>query len=784
MYLCISFIKNVCAILSRMFGLFLKTMDNSEITNDDVFISNVSKDIQVHNREMNLAWQFVVNTNVSVFLTGKAGTGKTTFLKKLRELAPKRMVVLAPTGVAAINANGQTIHSFFQLPFSPNIPEGIGRKSYFKISKEKKNLIKTLDLLVIDEVSMVRCDLLDAVDQELRKYRDRTKPFGGVQLLLIGDLLQLAPVTKEGEWELLSPYYSTPYFFASKALSQINYITIELKQIYRQQDAEFIDLLAKIRDNKIDNKIIQDLNTRYIANFEPSKDEDWIRLTTHNKTAQSYNEYQLTTLKSEPMHFQAKIKGNFPESAYPADYDLILKKGSQVMFIKNDPSTDKAYYNGKIGIIESIEWKDVEERQVIYVFCKEDQTSVMVRQVIWENTRYVIDEKTKEIKEEVEGTFVQYPLRLAWSITVHKSQGLTFDHAVLDINRSFTHGQVYVALSRCRTLEGLVLSSPLQSRSVITDISVDEYINRKLIEGCVMERQLPQIRHKYYSELLDEAFSFDRLKEDFKYVIRVVDEQLYKSYPELLQQMNDTMLRLDKDVIEISRKFRQQYNNLLIHASKPANDKKLQERLQVAFNYFNSKLAELFGPLSPNFAISIDNKQISNLYNNALETFYLRLKVKLGTIKRLTATDEPFTVKNYLMAKAHAALDDLTIKPTKSSANNSKSKKDKLAEEIIGIKPKIDTKHETLKLYRDGLKLVEIAKTRGLSVSTIEHHLAQLVALGEIDIDEVVSPQHRKLIEGVIRSFTKSYTSTDIKSILPPEYSYAEIKCVVEKMKK
>ena len=244
------------------------------------------------------------------------------------------------------------------------------------------------------------------------------------------------------------------------------------------------------------------------------------------------------------------------------------------------------------------------------------------------------------------------------------------------------------------------------------------------------------------------------------------------------------MLRLDKDVIEISRKFRQQYNNLLIQAAKPANDEKLQERLQVAFDYFSSKLTELFGPLSPNFAISIDNKQISNLYNNALETFYLRLKVKLGTIKRLTATDEPFTVKNYLMAKAHAALDDLTIKPTKSSANNSKSKKDKLAEESIGIKSKIDTKHETLKLYRDGLKLVEIAKTRGLSVSTIEHHLAQLVALGEIDIDEVVSPQHRKLIEGVIRSFTKSYTSTDIKSILPPEYSYAEIRCVVEKLKK
>src|SRR5574344_627787 len=392
---------------------------------DEIFSSKVAEEQDVHNHEMNLVWRFVSSTNVSVFLTGKAGTGKTTFLCKLREMSPKRMVVLAPTGVAAINAQGQTIHSFFQLPFGPIVPGmKMGEdRSRYKMSKEKKNLIKTLDLLVIDEVSMVRCDVLDAIDQELRKYKDRNKPFGGVQLLLIGDLQQLAPVAQEREWSLLSPYYNTPYFFGSRALQQMQYVTIELKHIYRQQDVSFIDVLNRIRTNRVDASVLSALNARYQLDFEPPEDEDWIRLTTHNRMAQSYNSQKLEALKSEKMKFVAEVSGNFPENSYPADDELVLKKGAQVMFIKNDPTPAKEYYNGKIGVVKGMVWNEEDEKYRVVVHCKEDDKTIYVPQLEWENTKYVIDPVTKDIREEVEGVFKQYPLRLAWAITVHKSQG-------------------------------------------------------------------------------------------------------------------------------------------------------------------------------------------------------------------------------------------------------------------------------------------------------------------------------------------------------------------------
>lgn len=608
----------------------------------------------MHNDEMNLAWQFVEGTNVSVFLTGKAGTGKTTFLRKLKELAPKRMVVVAPTGVAAINAQGATIHSFFQLSPGVHVPgmqqaEKTGKSRFYQMGKEKKNILRTLDLLIIDEISMVRCDLLDAIDGVLRQYKRSALPFGGVQLLMIGDLQQLAPVATDLEWELLSPHYDTPYFFSSKALKAIQYVTIELKHVYRQSDEHFINLLAKVRDGLIDQEVQRELGARYLPDFRPPQNEGWIRLTTHNYMAQRYNETQLAMLPADMQLYTASINGNFPETMYPADMQLGLKVGAQVMFIKNDPSNEHLYYNGKIGTVVAA------SQHSVLVQCPGEQKAINVIQQEWNNTRYVIDEQTKEIREEVDGTFTQYPLRLAWAITVHKSQGLTFDHAVLDINDAFAHGQVYVALSRCRSLEGLVLARPLQLTSLQGDEQVDSFIHTSLEAAQHASSRLDEMRYHYFRQLLDEQFDFRQLMNDYAYLLRIVDEHLYSQQPAYLTLLKDTRAKMAEKVLDVAVKFQAQYVRILAEAAVVsmtgyAANELLQQRIRAAAKYFREQLLGVFVPVLNKGKFTIGNKQVKKQFDGAMEVLTLAYKSKMATLK---ATEKDgFTVKSYLESKA------------------------------------------------------------------------------------------------------------------------------------
>ena len=457
--------------------------------------------IKTMDRNINIdnAWEFVENTGKSIFLTGKAGTGKTTFLRNVVEKSKKRIIVVAPTGVAAINARGVTIHSFFQLPFSPFVP-GSQSKTKFDFSREKRKIISSLDLLIIDEISMVRADLLDAIDTVLRRFRDRYQPFGGVQLLMIGDLGQLTPVVTAEDEHIINKYYDTPYFFGSKALANIDYITIQLDKIFRQQDHSFVDILNRVREGVPTDDDLNILNSKCNPSFVPEAKSGYIRLTTHNNKADKYNETRLAAIKEKSYTYKAEISGTFPDYSYPTSLDLTLKLGAQVMFIKNDVSGDHLYYNGKIGEVTYL------DNEKIGITCIDEDNEIFVEPSEWENNKYIINTETNEIETEVLGVFRQFPLKLAWAITIHKSQGLTFDKAIIDAGGSFAPGQVYVALSRCRSLEGMVLATPINAYSVINDPAVASYIAAEDARVAESLALLPQLRRAYRVRLLCDTF--------------------------------------------------------------------------------------------------------------------------------------------------------------------------------------------------------------------------------------------------------------------------------------
>lgn len=632
------------------------------------------------NPQMDLAWKFIRHTSMNVFLTGKAGTGKTTFMRTVRGNTPKRTIVVAPTGVAAINAAGVTIHSFFQLPFGPQVPEGNslppsllrpgsgeeGRKSY-KLSREKINIIKSIDLLVIDEISMVRADLLDAMDAVLRRYRNRNRSFGGVQLLMIGDLQQLAPVVKEEEWEILKKYYKTPFFFSSQALQNARFIPIELAHVYRQTNQHFIALLNKIRDNQTDQATIDELNRRYLPDFEPSEEEGYITLTTHNYQSKNINEAKLEKINSKKYHYFATVEGEFPELAYPTETELILKKGAQVMFIKNDSSPDKAYFNGKIGRIVKI------SQDEIFVQCPGEPEPIRVNQEEWQNIKYSLHEKSLEIEETVLGKFRQLPLKLAWAITIHKSQGLTFDKAIIDARLSFAHGQVYVALSRCRTLEGLILKTPLVLSSIKNDISVREF-TEYIEKNPAGEPDLKNARIAFQKELLQELFDFRPAIRSLQNLQKICRDNISIHFGNLLLVTESVIRSVSEEIIPVSEKFMHQLPAIIGNVPDEAENPALQERLKKAAVWYAGTMEKLIFLPYKEVSVITDNKELRKAIDEAQQKSAVILHVMKSCFHSMFNS---FSISNLLQARAVSSLEKTQLFYSHAGAQTEKSEQGK-----------------------------------------------------------------------------------------------------------
>ncbi|MEO6719954.1 MAG: helix-turn-helix domain-containing protein [Ferruginibacter sp.] len=632
------------------------------------------------NTVFKLASDFINYTNSSVFLTGKAGTGKTTFLKHCKENEIKNTAIVAPTGVAAINAGGTTIHSFFQLPFTPFIPAAIGYNSNdaandkhslvgrLRLNNERKDVLNKLELLIIDEISMVRCDVLDAIDTVLRHVRSQySRPFGGVQLLFIGDMYQLPPVSREEEWQLLSPYYKSPYFFNSHVLENHPLVYIELNKIYRQSDSSFVHVLNQVRNNEIDAGGFEILHKRYQPAFKPSKEENYITLTTHNSKAEAINFAALNELKGSLQNFEALIEGEFNERSFPADIQLRLKPGAQVMFIKNDTEKIRRYFNGKIGVVKKI------EKDKILVYCKGDSTEIEVKKEKWKNIRYVTDKATNRIEEEEIGAFTQFPLRLAWAITIHKSQGLTFEKAIIDAGDAFAPGQVYVALSRCTNLEGMILQSRISSHSLHTDSRISAFAKTQKTSDA-------QLAILFNARCL---FQQDEILKLFDFSTHVLNVKALLSFVETHQSsFNTTAIPFAKDldlliagVNNTTLKFHVQLNTILEEPVLPQENTTLQTRITAAVKHFIIEFDRIKQLINSCPAIT-DSKILATDFNKLLQELFHDISYRLHL---LFGCQNGFVVDDYLLHKRQFIKPPLSANSYGGKVINTKIKSPHLA---------------------------------------------------------------------------------------------------------
>lgn len=725
------------------------------------------------NPDFQLALQFVNQTARHIFLTGKAGTGKTTFLKYIREHGSKKMVILAPTGVAAINAGGVTLHSFFQLPFVPFIP---GSQNYFdqpgqtsneqtllknlRFSSSKKDLLQELDLLVIDEVSMLRADMLDAIDAVLRFYRNRSVPFGGVQVLFIGDLFQLPPVVNKTEWELLSEHYQSPFFFDAQVFKHCSMVSVSLKKIYRQKDNDFINLLNSIRNNGVTEEELRILHKRYEPDFQPGYGEQFITLTTHNARADGINKNELAKLSGHSYSFEAAVSGDFDPRSVTADSQLFLKKGAQVMFVKNDKGENRRYFNGKIAVVSKI------SDDGISVEFPGEAGELLVEKETWKNIRYHYNREKGTIEEDTIGSFTQYPIRLAWAITIHKSQGLTFEKAIIDAGASFAPGQVYVALSRLTSLNGLRLYSRIHPGSILTDPRVIAFSQSE--EASVhLQEMLQQERAAYVLQLIEEAFQWNKISFAFR--------NHCEGYGNGLIQIKDLSAEWAKHMLDkvneeavVCEKFRRQLNALLLTA-KEDGYKSLQHRIEAACGYFDRALGLLMASLEKR---KTESGKTSKARKYAKELSGLE-KTLLFKKEQL---NQAFRMGNGLVMGVDVnSLFDILRDPQPKAIEKTTKKTEKLK--------KGESHRISLDLYKENKTVSEIAKLRGLAVTTIENHLTSFIRTGEIELQDLVPPEKIERIMDAIRENGGSLLSP-VKEKLGPAFSYLEIKAVMHSMEK
>jgi len=711
-----------------------------------------------------LAADFVNNTGRHIFLTGKAGTGKTTFLKHIQSTTRKNCVVVAPTGVAAINAGGVTMHSFFQLPMGPFIPVqhkgfenqgGTDKHGLFRnmrINNSKRKLMQELELLIIDEVSMVRADMLDAMDIILRYYRRQPLlPFGGVQVLFIGDMYQLPPVTVEHEWQLLSQYYASPFFFDAHVIQEAPPLYIELKKIYRQSEQIFIDLLNRVRNNNATAADLDILNKKFQHSFSPSKEEKFITLCTHNYKADQINNTELQKLPAKPFTFKGELTGEFNDKALPAELQLQLKEGAQVMFIKNDKGEARRFYNGKLGTVSKI------SADKITVLLAGSEESIVLEKETWRNIRYKLNDTQTEIEEEELGTFTQYPIRLAWAITIHKSQGLTFEKAIIDAGQSFAAGQVYVALSRCTSLDGIVLYSQIQPHSINTDYRIIEFAQREA-KYDHLQTLLSTERKVFEASRLKKLFDWNRVLTAIENWQQHVSNKKIDHAKEAFL-LAGTMLDAASQQQETAMKFQRQLDSIISGIENDGTLQILGNRMNKAIGHFTKAIHnELIEPLSVHMKEVAKQKKVKQ-YMQDLTDLHALLWNKLDDIWQASYNDLRFC----------EGLPEYTRKAITYKAP-----------------PKAQpgsTRLESLKQFKDGCSIEEISLVRSLAKSTIEGHLAECIGKGELELEEVM-PQEK--IDAILPAIEKlGYMSlVPVKQSLGDLFSFSEIRMVAQHVKK